>query len=629
MRKPTPATNTDIDSDPVLKEPTPATNPPTLSETQENWLTIKVSKHDNEVTFEQDKRRYSIELDRLPDTHDHPNWQKIATTLFQYQDIQQANASKKPIRLRIMTDNQSLALLHWHCLPNPETGKHLMHNGWVIEVGPIQHAHSNFHPMVISNPLVIIPIDKKHNIMGDQHFAQIQAYLESHFKITGTATRLSTPEQLQRELKIEKPDLIHLYAKTEGRKILLDTGNNGEYHISLEQLGRLLEEAEIKPIIIISLISTQEIDEYPKILINNSCLLWILATTHSSKICKIEQQLFNVLEKLPSNGDITDLIKKENNHHERRIQSIVWNSYQPPQLTISQSEQRKKQQFRVAILRIVLGREGLKDQISGGVGRNIKTTNMLVYAVSGAKSACPFDVPSQVQNQLQYVDSNKVPVISYYFNIHIAPRAKSIDMDNSIDDAIEHGIKNTLPTAEVIQQEIIRRAYNNQECCIAFNWFFDVPEDMQDKLSDWIKLWLNTICKEFDTVIPQKAMILHALCLQHQTHEVAKNTYQAVNQALSIGKRKDCNIKFLKFTNALGRLESMEITNFFETNTYWQKRLNLNKHINDYSHFADWIHTKTNGDFNAVIHQIWLEYQSNYRHYRNDCRTTARAIERV
>ena len=603
------------------KEVDSNTDNPPPSKPQKNWLHIKVTKHDNEITFEKDlNNQYSVALDKLPDSHNHPNWKILAETLFKYQDIQNAYTSNESVRLRIMTNDQDIALLPWHCLPHPETGEHLMQNNWVIEVSPDQHAHSDFHPLIISNPLVVIPIDKEHKIRGDKHYSQIQSYLESHFQIKGVATRLNTPKQLHHELKIEKPDLLYLYAQADNGKILLDQDSNGENSISLEQLGRWLKEVGIKPIIIISLISNKKLIEYPKTLIDNSCLLWVLAVTHSKKITKMEQQLFNVFDKLPSNGDITALIKQENDHQERRVQNIVWNSYQTPKLTISQSAQRLKQQFRVALLRVVLGREALKDQISGGVGRSMAKTKMLVYAVSGAKSACPFDVPSQVQNQLQYVD-NKFPVISYYFNIHIAPRPELIDMENSIDDAIEHGIKDDLQPAKVIQAEISRRAYENQECCIAFNWFFDIPEDMQGKenLTKWVKQWVNAICTEFNNAIPEKALLIHALCLQNKTHEIAENTHKIVYQALSLDKKdrkETCNIAFLKVPNTLGQLEAMEISNFFDTNTYWRERLNLPENINENSDFADWIHTRTNGDFNEVIHKIWHEYQSNYRNYR-------------
>jgi len=597
---------------------------------KKNWFTIKATSFNNEITFEKDlNNKYTVQLNELPNSHNHPAWKEIAATLFKYQDIKEAfsNTDKsEPVRLRIMTDDSALALLPWHCLVHPETDEHLMKYNGVIEVSPVQHAHTGFYSLTINNPLVIIPIDKEHKIAGDKHYAQIQGYLESHFQIKGAITRFNTAKQLHRELKTEQPDLLYLYAQAEDGRILLDQDSNGENNITMEQLGNWLKEAKLSPVIILTLISNRNITEYPKTLIDNSSLVWVLAATHPSKIPALEQQLFNVIEKLPGNPDISALINQQNDHKQRQLQSILWNSYQTPKLIISHTEQRRKQQFRIALLRTVLGREALKDQISGGVGRSINNTPMLVYAVSGTASTCPFDVPSQVQNQLQYINVNKFPVISYYFNIQISPEPDSIEIENSISDAIDYGIRiGSSDPAEVIQHEITRRAYENQECCIAFNWFFELPQHLSDqaaeKLSEWIHQWINALCEEFSHAVPDKALLIHALCLQFNSQEDAQYAHKIVNKSLRLDKQQknskaSCNIKFLRIADALGKLEETEISNFFETNQHWQKNLRLNEANIDYYDFAEWIHQKTQGDFDKVINTIWHQYQNNYRQFR-------------
>ncbi|MCK5904841.1 MAG: hypothetical protein KAG86_06120 [Gammaproteobacteria bacterium] len=616
----------------LMVKPTKSPKPPKPPKptppqpTQKNWLTIKVTQHDNDITFIKDQNnRYSIQLDSLPVSHNHKNWLAIAETLFQYTEVQEAykeaNKSKEAVHLRIMTDDTALAFLPWHCLPHPKTKLHLLDNDWVIEVGPVQANHSGFHPQILSNPLTVIPIDKEHKIAGDKHYAQIHGYLDSQFHIKGPATRVNTPKELHRVLVANQPDLIYLYAQAENGKILLDQDSSGN-SITLEQLGTWLKEAEITPIVIISLITNKEISEYPKALINNTCLTWILVATHEIRIPLMEKQLFNVFEKLPQNGDITAVIKHENDHSKHPIQSIVWNSYQTPKLEISQTEQRKQQQFRAALLRVVLGREELKDRISGGIGRNINKTNMLVYAISGVKSACPFDVPAQVQNQLQNDGLKGSPVIPYYFNIDVFADYNEDNMQESIDDAISYGLLKGSPEAAVIfQQEITRRGLETQDCYIVFNWFFKVPTAMQNtamqnKLETWIEIWMKAICSGFDTAVPKKALLIHALCLQVDTQKTAENTQQYVNQALNDWQIDDCGTMLLKLTNPLGQLEEQEISDFFRGNKLWRENLRLDKQNINHNDFAQWIHQKTEGEFEKVVEEIWTQYKQNYRQYR-------------
>ena len=602
-----------------VKPPKPIPPQPT----PKNWLTIKVTQHDNDLTFIKDQNNlYSIQLDSLPDNHNHKNWIAIAETLFQYDEIQKvykdANKNKEPVHLRIMTDDAELAYLPWHCLPHPKTKQHLLENDWVIEIGPVQANHSGFHPQVLSNPLTVIPIDKEHKLAGDKHCAQIHGYLDSQFLINGPITRVNTPKELHRVLLANQPDLLYLYAQGENGKILLDQDSNGEHYITLEQLGTWLKEAEITPIIIISLITyNKKISEYPKTLINNSCLTWILVATHEIRIPLMEKQLFNVFERLPKNGDITAVIKQENDHSKHPIQSIVWNSYQTPKLEISQTEQRKKQQFHAALLRVVLGREELKDRISGGIARSINKTNMLVYAISGVKSACPFDVPAQVKNQLQNDARKGSPVIPYYFNIDVFADYDESNMQESIDDAISYGLLKGSPEAAIIfQQEINRRGLDTQDCYIVFNWFFKVPKEMQSKLEPWIKLWMKAICSSFDNAVPEKALLIHALCLQVDTQEIAENTQKIVNQALNDWQIDDCSSIPLKLTNPLGQLEEQEISDFFRGNKVWRENLRLDKQNINHNDFAHWIHQKTGGEFEKVVEEIWTQFKQNYRQYR-------------
>ncbi|HIQ16206.1 MAG TPA: hypothetical protein EYH38_11700 [Leucothrix sp.] len=143
-----------------------------------------------------------------------------------------------------------------------------------------------------------------------------------------------------------------------------------------------------------------------------------------------------------------------------------------------------------------------------------------------------------------------------------------------------------------------------------------MPKEMQSKLEPWIKLWMKAICSSFDTAVPKKALLIHALCLQVDTQEIAENTQKIVNQALNDWQIDDCSSILLKLTNPLGQLEEQEISDFFRGNKVWRENLRLDKQNINHNDFAHWIHQKTGGEFEKVVEEIWTQFKQNYRQYR-------------
>ena len=595
---------------------------------QKNWLNITASYQEGEsITFSQsENRRQTLLVKQLPeDSHpDAPSiWQAIAETLFEFDDIKQASASGETVHLRIMTDDKALGRLPWHCLPDlNKPDEKLIDNKWMIEVSPCSpESYAGYSHKNIDNPLIVIPTGHQHELTADKHYSLVQSHLESELNVQGFIPRVNTPKLLFNEIKVIKPDFIYLYARYKQGQIILDADNTGNNIITLDELAQCLEQNSIHPLVIISLLSDDAVTDYPIKLIKNTSLLWMLNATHDNKIHALEDQLFNTLEKFATNTDITATIKQQS-PQQRRLQSIVWNNQQTPKLEIAQGEQKLKRQFRVAILKVVLGREELKDRISGGINRSLDNVDMLVYAISGTAAACPFDVPAQIRHHMQFSSRQPLPFISHYFNIQIAPNPALNDMEDSIDNTMSQSLPSGIKTIKDIFHKEMERRGLQQDCCIALNWYFRVPKDMQgnrqEKLSEWIELWNQVLCAEFDGQVPEKALLLHSLCLQLETQEQVHNAQKQANKILGETQKNNqhCDKEYLRLSRPLGALESNEIKDFFNNTPLWRNNLQLDQQNIDTADFADWIHQQTNGDFEAVINTIWQQFQNNYQEYK-------------
>jgi len=141
---------------------------------------------------------------------------------------------------------------------------------------------------------------------------------------------------------------------------------------------------------------------------------------------------------------------------------------------------------------------------------------------------------------------------------------------------------------------------------------------MQEKLPEWIELWNKVLCDDFDKQVPENTLLLHALCLQLETQEQAKNAQQQANNILGETQKtkQDCNKEYLRLSSPLGALESHEITDFFNNTPLWRNNLQLEQQNIDIADFANWIQQQTNGDFEKVVNLIWQQFQHNYQEYK-------------
>ena len=604
----------------------------------DQWLSFELSLEENEnsnqkqlsITDDNNKQT-RITLNDLPGEYSsYAQWQEISQALLSGVS-DQGNTTQK-LRLRIMTNNQSLARLPWHCLPHPDTQKPVLDQGWAIEISPVQRRyHPGFNKRSYSQPLLIIPSNYEHGIAADKHYAQVQSFLSGSLDIYGPIPRITTPKAIKRELELHEPDLIYVYACIEDNRIILDADNDGLNTITLQQLGEWIENltTSINPLVILSLIAKQSIQQYPVTLINNSRLLWILSTQRDDRIADLEKQIFAVIEPLPQNGDISQLINQQSRHLPLGMQSLLWLNGKTPYLSTDPSEKRRQQQFRAALLKVMLGRDDLKDQLYGGISKRLGTSKQLIFAVTGTSQACPFDVPAQIQQRLQWANDRNLPVIPYYFHIRLPTSSTENDtkndtknnlnnMLNLFDKVIKDGILHGSPNIDdIFYQKLEEQGLLQQECCFMINWYFNVSEQQQNRLQLWLQIWSDLICEYFANTTPEKSILVHALCLESPkeelTNKIHKIAYQVLREKAQPPQR--CSKQNIIIKHPLGILEPEEISDFFAENKNWFIGLKLDEFKVDAYALAQWVCDKTQGEFEDTVTLLWKQYQSDYKDF--------------
>ena len=512
-----------------------------------------------------------------------------------------ADENDAPKRLRVRTDDPALAMLPWA----------MLHEETVVEVSPIaNHYRPDFDSLNISTPLVIIP-NEPQEIASNTHYRLLQEYCTSYFNIRGPIPRLTSTKALEREIVKHKPDLIYLYARVSEQGIQLDDSVQGEI-LTLDQLATCIKTADIRPMVVLSLLGN-ELTKYPESLAQQCRLLWIQSTNSKlkSKSQQIEDNLANTLEMLSNEAD---LIKNINsNFNDQRITHHLWANGQSPELDTKNYQ--LSQQLRAALLRVLLGRKSLKNNLYGEINQLKHTANnsCLSYAVSGDENACPFDVPAQIQQRLDWDNPESgLPIIAFHLPLTVSDEIDTLDsietiVDSSLVDR-EGDIRGTF------QGELDRRGLEETASCIALNWNITIPPQMGVELSSWLTVWGDFMTREVIADIPSNTMLLNAICLQVADSGIAQEMQDTANNELARLRRQ--KIGLIRVEDALGKLKSFEISDFFEDNPNWREALKLDTYnINPYD-YADWIHQRCNqGEFEQTVNLIWQQYQSDYQDY--------------
>ncbi|MBU0653735.1 MAG: CHAT domain-containing protein [Gammaproteobacteria bacterium] len=593
---------------PPESEPQDVRSPlPSLSKASEpeHWLSLVVEQKANNIIMEDDAgNTHKASADcLLPFNGSTQQLTKLTDMLA---DCMPAMEDKN-IRLRVMTDDPMLAMLPWHKAKPVGTAN------WVIETGPVLRRYTpGLGAISLTTPLLLIPAGHEHAIMGDKHYAAMQDYFASYLGIRGSIPRVTSPAQLRRELGLHQPDLLYVYARCNNDTLELDSDHEGDGTLTLTTLGEWLEAAELRPAILCSLIG-QGLQTYPETLANSSNLLWVQQTRRDSRIDDLETSLANVLEGLAQTEDLAYLIQQQDNNTRRDLHHYLWLNGRSPKVSLTGDDAQRK--LRAALLRVMLGRTELKDRLYSGIYRSeyLNTPTLLVYAVCGDEMACTFDFPAQLQQRLQWDDPERsLPVIPFYFHLDIHPDTDAFDMlDTSLSQGLLHG---THDIDTIFHRELTRRGLVNQDCCITLNWMFRVPVSMMEQVTTWLDVWAEILCSDFAAYIPERCILLGAVCLQTDKDIDPQPLQKAANDLFSNAPK--CPLRLIRIKEALGKLEQEEISDFLQYNQHWRKALQLDEFRITPNDYANWIYTQTGqGSFDSAVRLIWQQYQRQYQDY--------------
>lgn len=579
------------------------------------WLSFVLTRHNNNLQAEDDEGNIIVlPVIELPGIDASPQQlQPLAVWLLGEQAIDGIKG-----RVRIMTNDPVLAMLPWHRLPHPHANISLLNSGWMIETGAVQGRsyRIGFSDIAPHTPLLVIPSHHKHEIAGDKHYSLVQSYLEAYLDIHSLIPRFTNPQSLKRALRHHQPDLLYIYARFNGERLELDSGMDGDDRISLDTLGTWIADADINPVVILNLIG-ESLKYYPEILVKSSRLVWIQATSRTKKLGDLDKHLEKVMMGTSRNGDFGGLILQQTAQCHRGMQNLLWINGQTPWLDTREYGQKHIRRLRAALLKVMLGRESLKHHMAGVIYTHLSQHIPLsAYVVTGDVSACPHDVPAQIQYRLQWEDKERsVSMVQFYFHINIEP---TDDIEYALDVAISEGILHLTDDVEqIFNRELERHGLQRQECCITLNWLFHIEAGQEESISGWLDSWGHLVCEYFSRVKLERAILINAICFQVQNEKLAQSVQSRANKELrNFRNLTGCSIQPIILKDSLGKLEADEISDFLEANQrYWYTELRLKNHHIDSWDFAEWVADQTNGLFEDTVNFIWKQYQHDYQDY--------------
>ncbi|MEZ5477839.1 MAG: toll/interleukin-1 receptor domain-containing protein [Thiolinea sp.] len=506
-------------------------------------------------------------------------------------------------RVRIMTDEAAMALLPWESLLAD----------YHVEISPVRRRYqSGFARLSVSNPLVIIPNDRKHQITAGQHFTLLQHGFSVHLGLQAIP-RITTVDSLRHDLRIYQPDLIYIYAGFEQQRVQLDDSAlpGGNDCFALEELGQWMAEAGLEHPLVIACLAGEKLDHYPQTLVKQARLVWIQSSDNRLRHKQMGDQLLDHLADIPRQADLVKLIHAGQQRAD--ISSHVWVDGPSPLLEHAQGS--LSMQLRLALLRVMLGRETLKQTLFGSVTDRNNSHAFMVYAVSGDPQACPFDFPEQLQQRLEDWTGREtgLPVIAYHFPVAVNPRqAARTVFEAVIDDGLYR--YTSLPQPDIaFEAEFVRRHLHNTLKGIALNWYFRIPAGEEALALQWLETWRDFIHQEVAGFIPPQTILLVAVCLEVADESQAQILQDRANDLLYA--LRQFRIRLLRNPEALGKLPLQEISEFLEFKQPWREQLRLDELFIDPHAFASWVHQQTGGRFEDTVKLIWQQYQNNYQDY--------------
>lgn len=441
--------------------------------------------------------------------------------------------------------------------------------------------------------------------------------MHSELGVIGSIQQVHSTHSVRHALKYHEPDLIYIYAPFDGQYIQLDPDPrsiDSAPTMTLEQLGEWLQEFKLYPIVVLSLLGHPP-QNYPATLVKNSLMVWLQQDSRNTPgATRLGDNLLDILTKIPNDSDILKVIMRsslklavDNAHH-------IWVNGNTPLINLSDRNQPHYSRLRAALLRVMLGRKSIKDQLYGAITHsdNFDKQAFLVFAISGNADACPFEFPAQLRSRLQWEDiRNRLPVIQFDFPLSII-RGTYHDLKAAIEAALDENMRhNHNDIGEILERQ--RVGWRGQNCCILLNWLVEIDELDDAVLRQWLGVWQRTLYHELVSHIPDQTVLVAVTCLQLPDEDSAQQAQHSANDALYETKVE--RIQTIGVEDALGRLKALEIRQFLDKGTRWYSDLKLAENGVEPQAYARWIHQRTQGRFEQTVDHLWQQYQRHYQDY--------------
>lgn len=575
----------------------------TDSNQQDQWLNFSLSFNGDQVICDDDTHtRTQCPKHTLQTAFSSPQIQHVLHQLF---PLLLSRKAEEIARVRLMTNEPELAMMNWvDLLP-----------AYVVEVSPLQSTYpESFDKQSVLNPLVVLPAGHAHRMAAGQHFTLLQGYFREYLGLEAIP-RVTTAETLKYNLQFNPPDLIYIFACLNQQSIQLDASslNNSQHDfssVSPDELGQWIAQTNKRPLLVANFIG-EELSSWPESLVKSCRMVWIQSSHGNRKLNQLTGSFLSKLEQLPEQTDLVHLINSE--PPPLGVKSHLWINGKSPRLDTDKTGSLSGE-LRLALLRVMLGRDNLKQSMYGHINDNSNTHAFMTYAVTGSQTACPFDFPAQLQQRLEDWDAKGdegLPVIPYHFSLTIDNDQPSPAL---IAQALDEGLlRYAYDPEEAFERELKRRRLLSTYKCITLNWYIRISKGREEYISDWLAKWGTEIHNELSRYIPAQSLLLAALCIEVDDPDDAQAVQNLANDALD--QLYQYRIGFIENREALGKLAVREIRNFL-TAPKWHQQLKLDQSPIDPNDYAQWVHKRTNkGEFEATITLLWQQYQNNYQDY--------------
>lgn len=184
-------------------------------------------------------------FDILFPVRDEQRWRPTLNTIAESRPGVDAEPTRHPLRIRIVTTDPVLAGLPWRM--TSFQGKWLLDHGWTFEVTSVQAPIGPFDLVVPCGFLVLAPeYEGAQSLKTDQHLLDLRTILDAaapQWQSSGLVQVAKTRVELSHWLKAMAPAILYFYGHAQVRKeqLCLDLGRGAE-PLSMDELNRLLRQ---------------------------------------------------------------------------------------------------------------------------------------------------------------------------------------------------------------------------------------------------------------------------------------------------------------------------------------------------------------------------------------------------